>query len=162
MKKLLKLLPLLLVVLALCACSNIFKNDAPKDFEAAGLTITLTADFERDDSLNKEQDAMFVSSDAVVSVLSESFNQLGVDSSMTEDSYAQLVNLANNRESTVMHRDGYTYFQYEASEKDANYKYLAVIYKADDAFYMVQFGTLEEDFDSMLESFWSYAESVKL
>ena len=63
MKKMFKLLPLLLALLVFCACTA-----NPKDFEAAGLTITLTDDFAREDSLNEGQDAVFVSDDAVVSV----------------------------------------------------------------------------------------------
>ena len=77
---------------------------------------------------------------------------------MTEESYAQFVNLVNEREVVVLHRDSYTYFVYETSDE----KYLAVVYKADDAFYMVQFGTDTVDFDSSLETFWGYAESVKV
>lgn len=153
MKKLFTLLPLLLALLVFCACTA-----NPKDFEAAGLTITLTDDFAREDSLNEGQDAVFVSDDAVVSVLCVKFNQTGVDPSMTEESYAQFVNLVNEREVVVLHRDSYTYFVYETSDE----KYLAVVYKADDAFYMVQFGTDTVDFDSSLETFWGYAESVKV
>ena len=100
MKKLFKLLPLLLALLVFCACTA-----NPKDFEAAGLTITLTDDFAREDSLNEGQDAVFVSDDAVVSVLCVKFNQTGVDPSMTEESYAQFVNLVNEREVVVLHRD---------------------------------------------------------
>ena len=59
MKKLFRLLPLLLALLVFCACTA-----NPKDFEAAGLTITLTDDFAREDSLNEGQDAVFVSDDA--------------------------------------------------------------------------------------------------
>ena len=147
MKKLFKLLPLLLALLVFCACTA-----NPKDFEAAGLTITL----------NEGQDAVFVSDDAVVSVFCESFKTLGVDSSLSEEDYAQILKLTNDIEATVMHKGDYIYFQYEASEKDADYKYLAVVYKADDAFYMVQFGTFTELFDAQLETFWGYAESVKV
>ena len=157
MKKLFKLLPLLLALLVFCACTA-----NPKDFEAAGLTITLTDDFAREDSPNEGQDAVFVSDDAVVSVFCESFKTLGVDSSLSEEDYAQILKLTNDIEATVMHKGDYIYFQYEASEKDADYKYLAVVYKADDAFYMVQFGTFAELFDAQLETFWGYAESVKV
>lgn len=158
MKKLCRLIPLILIaLLVLSACSA-----APKTFKADGLSITLTEDFERNDDLNSEQDAVFMSNEALVTVLCESFNQLAVDDSFTEANYAELVCLANEMNVEVKNRDGYTYFVYESTVDGDDFKYLAVIFKGDDAFYMVQFCTFAAGFDSELDTFWDYADTVEI
>lgn len=158
MKKLCRLIPLILIALfVLSACTA-----APKTFEAKGLSITLTEDFERNDDLNNEQDAVFMSNEALVTVLCESFNQLAVDDSFTEADYAELVCLANDMNVEVKDKDGYTYFVYESTVDGDDFKYLAVIFKGDDAFYMVQFCTFADGFSSELDDFWAYADTVEI
>ncbi len=158
MKKLLRFIPLLLItVFVFSACSA-----SPKAFETDELSIVLTDDFVRDDSVNETQDAVFVSNNAIVCVLSESFNQLGVDDSFTGDDYAEIVLATNQLNSAVMHKDQFTYFIFEVTIDGDDYKYLAVVLKGDDAFYMLQFASLSSEFESMLEDFWVYADSVEL
>ncbi len=158
MKKLFRFIPLLLIaVLIFSACSA-----TPKSFTVDALSIDLTSAFDRDDSVSEDQDAVFISNDLVVTVLSESFNRLGIDDSFTKDDYAELVIMTNGLNSAVMHKEQYTYFIYEASADGEDYKYLAVIFKSDDAFYMVQFAALSSDFEPLLEDIWEYIGSVDI
>lgn len=158
MKKLLHSIPLLLIaVFVFSACSA-----TPETFKVDALSIDLTSAFERDDSASEDQDAVFISNDLIVTVLSESFNRLGVDDSFTRDDYAELAIMTNGLNSTVMHKDQYTYFIYEASANGEDYKYLATVFKSDSAFYMVQFAALSSDFEPLLEDIWEYIESVEL
>lgn len=156
MKKLCRLIPILLIVVfVFSACA-----EQTETHKVDGLSITLPNDFKSNNELNDEQDAVFVSGNALVTVLSESFNQLGVDDSFTEEDYAELVCLANEVKTTVQSRDGRYYFVYDSTVDGDDFRYLAVIFKGPDSFYMVQFCTFASDFENALDTFWGYADTV--
>lgn len=156
MKKLLRFIPLLLIVVfVFSACA-----EQTETHKVDGLNITLPDDFKSHNDLNDEQDAVFVSGNAFVAVLSESFNQLGVDNGFTEEDYAELVCLTNEVKTTVQSRDGHYYFVYNSTVDGDDFRYLAVIFKGPDSFYMVQFCTFASDFENALDTFWGYADTV--
>ena len=66
----------------------------------------------------------------------------------------------NNFSGELKTKDDLMYFEYTSEDVD-NYNYIAFIYKADDAFWMVQFATDEDDYDSYTDRIYEWAASVK-
>lgn len=158
MKKLCRFLPVLLVVvLVFSACA-----DTTVTYTVNDLSITLPDSFMPYDEGATQQDAAYVSDNALVTISRESFHQLGVDESFTEEDYAELVGAVNDFDLTVDVKDGHYYFAYTSNVDGDDFRYLAVIFKGEDAFYMVQFVAFSSDFDSMQDDFWSYVDTVKV
>ena len=51
-------------------------------------------------------------------------------------------------------------YDFYNEDKDVEYRYLAVMYQADDGFWLVQFASAKDDFDTYEPSFVEAAKSV--
>ena len=51
-------------------------------------------------------------------------------------------------------------YNYYNEDRDLEYRYLTVLYQADDGFWMVQFASVKDDFDTYEPSFVEAAKSV--
>ena len=153
-----------LACLLLCVCMAFFScgllKGTDKEFSAAGMTITLTSAFAEQDIVS--QTAYYVSLSSIVTALKEDFtlyNAAGIgDKTLTE--YAQLVITANSLTAAVEEKDGLTYFTYEKTLNSKDYKYLACVFKATDAYWLIQFACEKDNYDKNEAQFKKWAKTV--
>lgn len=136
---------------------------APQTFSSEGLEITLNKQFTEAD--HDMYTATFLSSNIAAFALKEEMALFeGLMTDYTIDEYARLVIYANGKsEDDIKNKDGLTYFEYDTlvSELNDEFHYYAFLYKADDAFWMIQFATLKENVNDFEEEIFKYAKSVE-
>ena len=169
MKKFLSLLLLATLLLTFCACTSA----APKAFSSNGMTITLTSGFT--ETTQEGYTACYDSKDVAVFTLKEAFTgqlitvdgasgNIKKDKDLTLNEYAKVVRTANisKNPSATKQEDGLTYFEYTFLNEQLNktYSYFCVMYKASDAFWLVQFACLEGKYETLRPSFVEWAKTV--
>ncbi len=142
---------------------GIGKNNAkPKVFSSNGMSITLTDNFTEETI--QGYTVCYGSSDAAVFALRESFDLAEGFEDYTLEEYGELV-LKNNKltNSELKKEQGLTYFEhkYTNSDNGITYSYFSALYKANDAFWMIQFAVPEKDADSFHQKIIEWAGSVK-
>ena len=83
----------------------------------------------------------------------------------TIEEYGELVREQNGGVSPteLETRDGVTFYSHTYTKEDTGetYYYLSTFHKANDSFWIVQFGTLNTNLDKYEENFFKWAKSVK-
>ena len=145
--------------------SALFDDSDPaaeaKTFSSDGMQITLTEEFTKTEYSGFT--VCYDSRDVAVFGLKESFSLAAGFENYTLQEYAQLVLDANGFEGSVSVQDSndLVWFEYVAKGADnQDYYYFCVTYKADDAFWLVEFTTAEDQAEDMFESFILWAKSV--
>lgn len=159
-KGLLMLIAVVLVGAVLTSCSS-FTTKA-KTFSSNGMTITLTNAFKEISVENYT--VAYDSKNVAVFALKEAFTLAEGFENNTLEQYAELVLNANNLSSAeVKTADGLTGFEYDFTNPETNdtYKYFSYVYKTEDAFWMVQFATLNENAEKYASEIKEWAKSVK-
>lgn len=158
----------LLLVAMLAGCgstgsSNPFDAKA-KTFDAEGMQITLTSDFSQE-SL-EGYTVGYAADTAIVLALHETkaeFAEAGVED-VTFEQYVEFVRQANSDKALTDGEpiDGNPTLLYDFlnEEQNVTYRYLTVLYEADDGFWMVQFASQKSNFDAYEPSFIEAAKSV--
>ena len=144
-----------------CSCGFLAKAK-DKDFSKAGMTITLTDQFTEQE--NVSQTVYYVSLTSIVTGLKEEtkiFEDAGYGS-LTLKEYAELVIKGNSLNSQVSEKDGLTYFTYEKSVSGKDYKYYATVFKGADAFWLIQFGCEQKNFDKYQPDYVKWAKTVQV
>jgi len=149
------LIALLLCAVMLLACGCSAKA---KTFTASGMTIELTEDFTEKDMLGFT--AVYQSDDVLVFALKEEFEILGDE--MNLDEYAQLVLDANKLDEDIKHEGEHTYFSFEKTVSGKDMTYTAVVFKGEDAYWMIQFACLTSDYAKLEDTIFGYASSVEV
>lgn len=144
--------------------SGIFSKDstAPKNFSADNMSITLTDDFKENDVGNYT--AVYDSKKVAVFVLKESFSFVEGFENYTLEQYAALVISSNNLgDPEIKTVDGLTVFEYESQNPETKdtYKYFTYVYKASDAFWMVQFAVRDKVANEYAPKIAEWAKSVE-
>lgn len=154
---------LLVAVLAGCGSSNPF-DAAAKTFSNEGMQITLTSDFSKQSADGYTM--CYAADTAIVLTLHETSDQFaaaGIED-VTLDDYAELVTQANSKYNPVAGEDingnPTLLYDFHNDEQDADYRYLTVMYQVDDGFWLVQFASAKDDFDTYEPSFVEAAKSV--
>lgn len=135
-------------------------ND-PKVFTAENLSITLTEQFRstRAEGFTKA----WQGKDVMVLTLQEPFTLMEGLEDYSLQQYAQLVLQANGREAdSLKQEDGLLWFEYDwtNTEVKTTYRYYVYLYKADDAFWLVQFVANAKDAAGYAGQFAQWAKSV--
>ncbi len=163
MKKYAKLicLGLLLFVVTGCSLSSLFK-ESTKKYTVNGISVTMNDSFYEKDLVS--QTAYLESQDAIFSALKEDFTELEVvgitkDSTLTD--YAEAVKTANSFTGNIIEKDGLVYFTYEKDVSGKSFFYLASVYKADDAFWLVNFACESKNKDEFEPKFIEWAKTVE-
>ena len=143
--------------------SGIFsdKDPNPKAFSKEGMTIELTNQFRENNYQGFT--VVYESKKVAVFTLKEEFTLLEGLENKTVKQYAEMVIETNGfTSSTVKTEDGLTYFEYDFTNPESNdtYNYYAYAYKANDAFWLIQFATLEENVDECKPQIKAWAKSV--
>lgn len=169
MKKAVRIFLIILVLLTVISCTACSKGE-PKTFSDDGISITLTDEFEKK-SIDGHHTLYYESKDAVVIVTKEPFSMFA-DGQISQYSplsdYTRLVLSNNQLTAEIVTKEGYEYFTYEREveteaffiSKTRRFTYLAVTYKSDSAFWLVQFACESDDFSSKQATFFAYADSV--
>lgn len=134
-----------------------------KVFSADGMKITLTDQFVETPIAGFT--VCYDFKDAAVLALKEKFDLLDGFEDYTLEEYGEAIIENGNFDSSVklQNKNGLTYFEYLATNSEINetYKYFVVVYKAPDAFWMIQFATPEAKFSNYQQSFIDWARSVE-
>ena len=152
-------------ILGYLATSGILSSstkEKPKDFSTNGMTITLTDNFRK--TVVPDYTACYESKDVAVFVVKEEFDLFDGFGDYTLEEYGTLIIEGNALDSSVklQNKNGLTSFEYQAiSEEDGKlYNYYVVVYKASDAFWMIQFVTVKSNSQSYQKSIIDWAKSV--
>ncbi len=134
-----------------------------KIFSQDGMSITLTDEFFETDIENYT--VAYDSKDVGVFVLKEEFSYLpeGFENHSLEQ-YAELVIQANELSSVqVITDEGLTFFEYDYTNPEThdNYQFFSYVYKSSDAFWLVQFTTLDKNAGDYMERITEWAKSVE-
>ena len=133
-----------------------------KTFSSGGLTITLTEDFSEDSYVSKT--AAFTSKDVMVIGLREPFALMQGLEDLTVDQYAEMVLKANGRSVDELQSfNGIPGFEYDWTNEDVkqDYHYRTYTYKADDAFWTIQFIMLKKDAEEYQDKIDTWAATVR-
>ncbi len=138
---------------------GIVKKDmagAPKVFDKAGMTITLTERFKEFDTDNYT--VSYTTDKCAVFALEEAFTLFEDPENLTLRDYGQMIldNSGMNETSKLVEENGLLYFEYQVD----TYYYMACLYKADDAFWLVQFTCDVDNADAYKPSFTKWAKTV--
>ncbi len=156
-RRLFKLFSILLVLVLIVGCSS------SKVFDEGDFKITLTSDFEKSEL--EDVTYYYVSDDALVTALKETVEELsvlGITKDSTIEDYAKLVIKANDKDDEYQLKGDYAYFEYEATVEGSDFYYIAVTYKAKDAFWLVNFMCTKKDKSLFKNKFFDWADSVEV
>ncbi len=126
----------------------------PEVFTSAGLSITLNKAFDADADANF--DFYYISRE--MDIMGERV-PYSADLATAEDSLDEICAVVIEQfeeTGTPAHEGGLTYFEYEIDDL----RFLAVVYKDMDAFWIVQFCAYTEDFEDLRPTMIEYAQSV--
>ena len=142
---------------------GLFSDKTPdaKDFSSNGMSIRLTDEFVKTDVENYT--VAYASKNVVVFALKEAFALADGFQDYTLEQYGNLVLQNNNLSSSkIEDKEGLIGFEYEFTNPDTKdtYKYFSFVYKADDAFWLVQFATLTENVDEYSPKILEWAKTV--
>lgn len=143
--------------------SGLFSDKTPdaKDFSSNGMSISLTDEFIEIDVENYT--VVYDSKNVAVFALKEAFALADGFQNYTLEQYGNLVLKNNNLSaSELQNLDGLTEFEYEFTNPNTKdtYTYFSFVYKADDAFWLVQFATLTENVDEYRAQILEWAKTV--
>ena len=135
-----------------------------KTFDAEGMQITLTTDFSKE-SL-EGYTVGYAADTAIVLALHETkaeFAEAGAED-VTFEQYVEFVKGANEDKAFVdgepIDGNPMLLYDFKNEEQNVTYRYLTVLYEADDGFWMVQFASQKSNFDAYEPSFIEAAKSV--
>ena len=133
----------------------------PQDFTVEDMTITLSSEFREADYEGFTK--CYESYNMGVSVLKESFSQYPILEDYTLEEYGDAVMWANGlTDSSLTPYADFMYFTYTSTDDAGNtFGYLATVHQSNDAFWLIQFSTLEEKYPDYESQFLQWAETVR-
>lgn len=144
------------LILLMSSCSAKMRN-----FEKDGMLITLTSDYKETEPGNLT--SYYKSPRAAVTSVKKDIdllNELGISSDISTLDYAELIVKSSGIEVSVYEQNALTYFEYAENTNFGSFKYLACVYKDDDAFWLVQFSCQADIYNDMKSEFLKFAQSV--
>lgn len=136
----------------------------PKEFSSNGMSVTLTDEFRKSDVESAKFTVAYESSNVAVFALREAFSLAPGFGKYTLKQYANLVLESNDLSGARTRTQGDLFFlEYAAKNPESGdtYRYFAFLYKTDDAFWMIQFATLDANAEQYFDQIISWAGSVK-
>lgn len=151
-------------VIGFSITSGLFSNIAPKEktFSSNGMTVTLTDEFRESNA--QPYTVVYDSKNVAVFALREAFTLAAGFEDYTLEQYADLVIQANKLGLAEVKTDeGLTYFTYSFTNPETKdvYQYYSYVYKTDDAFWLVQFATLDKNVEKYAPQITEWAKSVE-
>ena len=133
-----------------------------KTFSSKGISVTLTEAFRETGVGNYT--AVFESKDVAVFALREAFALAEGVEDYTLRQYCELVMEANGMAGKeIITGDGLMRFEYTYTNPETNdtYRYYSFVYKAEDAFWLVQFTTLDKNASKYAEKIIQWAKTIE-
>lgn len=149
---------LLVVTVTGCGMFSDPKTADPKDFTLEGLTITLTDAFR-----NLEVEGAtggYQSKDCALFLIKEPFDSLKNGDELTLEEYVERVKTKNGIDVEIKTEENLTYFERTASADGDEFSYFGVMYRASDAFWLLQFTCETTDYEEYRPYFVNWAKSV--
>jgi len=142
---------------------NVFISKAkPKEFTKAGMTISLTSDFNEKEIAS--QTAYYESQKYIVMVLKEEFTifeSVGISTDISVKEYAELV-IGNNMMATAIEeKDNLTFFKFEKTINGKQFSYFATVHKSSDAFWLIQFACESKNAEDSQDLFIEWGQTIK-
>ena len=157
MKKFLALL--LVTVLLLAGCSV-----SPKTFTTAGVSLTLDSsfiDFTNSKQNTEQYPFLYANNKIGILGVQENKAELAVDfGEHTTESYAELISDLYELNATVQHKDGFCYYNYNATIDGESYTYLCIFMDAGADFWNLQGYCLAADYAEYQETIWNFLTSA--
>ena len=151
---------LFLTALTGCGDTPLYQQDS-KQFSEAGMSISLPEGFTQAEFA--EFTAAFDSPEVAVFVIKELFSEADWED-YTLEQYAQLVQQNNTDKlpTPVTQTEGLTVFEHSAYNQleSCTFKYLSVMFKGPDAFWLFQFTCSTDIYDQYKPYFISWAKTV--
>lgn len=143
----------------------LFTNKTPeaKTFSSGGMSIELTNEFREKDIENYT--VVYESKKVAVFILKEDFTLLDGVENYTPEQYADLVIQSNALSSAEIKTvDGLIHFEYKFTNPETNdtFQYFSYVYKANDAFWLIQFATLDKNVEEYAVKIAEWAKSVNI
>ncbi len=142
------------------------EKSEPQLFQKNGMNITLTNDFYEftDEYTGEGFTACYASGDVAIFAIEERFDAYEGLDEYTLDEYGMDIIIGNGfGDSVQLKKNGaLCWFEYESTdaETNENYHYSAYLYKERDAFWMVQFGALAEEYEKYRSEIEAWANSI--
>ena len=149
------------LVVGFLMTSGLLSAPKEKTFSSDGMTVTLTDEFHQAELGNFT--VSFDSKNVAVFALEEQFTLADGMEDLTLERYADLVIQTNGLDvSQVVTEDGLTGFRYTFTNPQTKdtYHYFSYVYKTGDAFWLVQFATLDANVDKFAPQITQWAKSV--
>ena len=155
---------LLSILMCLSGCSAVSLDTNQTELYASdGMEIVLPSDFDK--HTVEGYTVCYATPTVTVLALREAFSLAEGLESMTVREYADLVYLANadKSPSPVTEEEGFPMMEYtyRVEPVGVDFVYMSVMYKAEDAFWTVQFACPEENYEEYRPQFITWAKSVK-
>lgn len=132
-----------------------------KEYSSHGFNIKMDDDMALKDIVSTT--VSYMNDKAAVSALREEFSILetvGLSSSSTISDYAAAVIESNNNDYELKEKDGLNYFEYEQAISGKDYHFYVVIYKSEDAFWLVTFTCDKKHKNEYQDKFFKWAKTV--
>lgn len=133
----------------------------PKEYQIQEMCITLTDAFEEDEM--EGLTACYNGDNVVVCVVRDDFSLIEGLESLSKADYAELVTFnSGNRELPIQINDGLVWFDYEWTDPGTKLtmNYYSVVYKSEEAFWLVQMVTPVKKAQQMRPTLEEWARSV--
>ncbi len=163
MKKIITTLSIVLTVLLLggCTSTEVKKSDLVK-YSSNGISINMPSGFTESEDVNF---TVFMSSQkAMFTALKESFTVLepiGLNSESSLAEYAEVLKKTNGFDNDFIKEGNFMYNTYTREVNNQTFFYVGVVYKSNDAFWLINFACLDEDKDTYKPKFIEWAKTVE-
>lgn len=158
--KLILFLGLLFMVGSLTSCFRA----KPQEFSSHGMTVTLTSDFRVATGENVQ---FFLQTNKIGFAGNQEFkDQLGLRDHELERYTKAVLTASNYQDAQIQNYDdgenNFMYAYYTASPNMFTYKYMLVTKEGQNAYYCLNFWTLEKDFDKYQDQIFEWAKTIKV
>lgn len=139
-----------------------------KEFSSNGFTVTLPGNAKEMDENMGYTVCYQIGKDIVIAAIKENksyLQSLGISEDASLEDYADLVAEVNGYSADdidTLAGNGNPYFEYTSTSQGMDLKFIGVCYESEDAFWFVNFGTMESKFDSVKDELERWAATVKV
>lgn len=139
------------------------RSRKPKEFDLGEMTITIGKSFVKDNR-NKELYAAFYTPESCVLISKVKYEDYPELKEISAVDYCEGIKAFNkNTTSVIVVEDGLTYFVYESQDEfGGKHKFHFYAYKTEEAFWVVQFGSLLDKADYWEPCYHDWAKSVEI
>lgn len=157
-KNISKISIILILLIVLAGCGGDKNTD--KVFTYENMEITLPKNFKEHEM--ERYNKVYSTDKVAIYVIKESKNEYKKLKEINLNEYFELVKTANSKENAESKKlDNIPIFTYTISPKeDEKYSYYVSCHESEDAFWTIEFSTLEEDYKEMEESFDKWCKSI--